>query len=144
MSAKLKPSLPCMCASLRRAARAVTQKYDEALRPLGLTSTQFTLLQALKLTREITQGALGEALAMDSTTLTRTLAIMRRHGWVASRRGTDRREHRLQLSARGAAQYGRAAPHWERAQSALRTRLGGERWEQLMHMLNKAAGAAAE
>ena len=60
-----------MCANFRRAARALTQCYDEAFRPLGLTITQFTILQALSLAGEITQGTLGEILAMDSTTLTR-------------------------------------------------------------------------
>jgi hypothetical protein len=41
------PNLPCMCASFRRAARVLTQLYDDALRPLGLRTTQFTILQAL-------------------------------------------------------------------------------------------------
>lgn len=63
---------PCMCATLRRASRALTQLYDEALRPLGLRATQFTVLQALSFTGEVSQGELGQLLAMDSTTLTRT------------------------------------------------------------------------
>src|ERR1700748_1129235 len=102
------PSLPCLCASFRRAARALTQHYDEAVRPLGLRVTQFTILQALSLTGEISQGKLGEILAMDSTTLTRTLDLMRRSGWVSRRRGTDRREWRLQLSSAGRDQFRRA------------------------------------
>src|SRR5437868_1305593 len=56
MSKPLIPALPCMCASLRRASRALTQRYDDALRPLGLTITQFTILQALSLAGEISQG----------------------------------------------------------------------------------------
>ena len=74
------PSLPCMCATLRRASRALTQLYDEALRPLGLRATQFTVLQALSLTGEVSQRDLGQLLAMDSTTLTRTLEILGGHG----------------------------------------------------------------
>ena len=66
-----------MCAGFRRTARALTQYYEEALRPLGLRGTQFTILQALSLAGEVTQGRLGEMLAMDSTSLTRTVAIMR-------------------------------------------------------------------
>src|SRR5712691_12742993 len=72
------PVVPCMCARFRRASRALTQLYDEALRPLGLRATQFTILQALSLAGEVSQGHLGEMLAMDSTTLTRTLEIMAR------------------------------------------------------------------
>ena len=78
--------LPCMCASLRRAARAVTQRYDEALRPAGIRLTQFTLLQMLSLTGPLTQGALSEQLAMDSTTLSRTLKPVEKAGWIRSRR----------------------------------------------------------
>ncbi len=71
-----------MCASLRRASRSLTQLYDEALRPLGLRATQFTILQALSLAGEVSQGELAQILAMDSTTLTRTLRIMGREGWI--------------------------------------------------------------
>src|SRR5438270_5043887 len=95
------PILPCMCANVRRAARALTQRYDDALRPLGLTITQFTILQALSLAGEPTQGELGELLAMDSTTLTRTLAIMSRNGWIGKHYGADRRERRLRLTRAG-------------------------------------------
>jgi len=88
-----------MCASFRRASRVLTQHYDRALRPLGVRATQFTLLQALSLAGEVSQGTLGEILAIDSTTLTRTLAIMGRRGWIAIRSGEDRRERWLSLSS---------------------------------------------
>jgi DNA-binding MarR family transcriptional regulator len=69
--------MPCMCGSFRRTSRALTKIYDQALRPLGLKATQFTVLQVLSRTGEVPQGQLGEMLAMDGTTLTRTLLIMR-------------------------------------------------------------------
>src|SRR5258708_31263265 len=84
------PDLPCMCASLRRTSRVVTQLYDEALRPLSLRATQFTVLQALSLAGEASQGALGQILPMDSTTLTHTLRIMGPEGWIAARPRDDR------------------------------------------------------
>src|ERR1700744_2084328 len=92
------PDLPCLCATLRRAARAVTQAYGRSMQMPDLRSTQFTVLQALEQAREITQGRLGAVLAMDSTTLPRTLAIIRREKLVAERRGQDRRERLLRLS----------------------------------------------
>src|SRR5260370_34327720 len=115
------PNLPCMCASFRRASRALTQLYEEALRPLGLRATQFTILQALSLAGEVSQGKLGEMLAMDSTSLTRTLAIMQREGWISERRGRpnadrpkeDRRQRWLCLAKAGQAQLNRALPVWE-------------------------------
>src|ERR1700756_3016571 len=122
--------LPCMCASFRRASRALTQHYEAALRPLGLRATQFTLLQALSLTGEVSQGTLGETLAIDSTTLTRTLAIMQRRGWIAIRSGEDRRERLLSLSKAGRTEYKRALPHWERVQQELRGRFGDKLWNE--------------
>src|SRR4029077_19437604 len=104
-------ALSCMCASFRRASRVLTQHYDAALRPLGLRGTQFTLLQALSLTGEVSQGILGEILAIDSTTLTRTLAIMERQGWIASQSGEDRRERLLSLTKVGTTQFKLALPH---------------------------------
>src|SRR6266853_4049961 len=108
MTKPLTPSLPCMCASFRRASRTLTQLYEDALRPVGLRATQFTVLQALSLAGEVTQGKLGQILAMDSTTLTRTLNIMGRNGWIAKRRGSDRREWRMRLSRAGEIQFKQA------------------------------------
>ena len=126
------PKLPCLCSSLRRAARAVTHIYEEALRPVGLRVTQFTILQTLERTGEVLQGRLGELLAMDSTSLTRTLKIMVRQGSVAERRGKDRRERWLRLSQDGAEQIARALPVWEEAQAMLREKLGEALWNGLL------------
>jgi DNA-binding MarR family transcriptional regulator len=133
-----------MCANVRRAARALTQRYDEALRPLGLTITQFTILQALSLAGEPTQGQLGEILAMDSTTLTRTLDIMNRNGWIGKHYGTDRRERRLRLTRAGEAELNRAVPYWRSAQEALRLRLGKQRWDDLTKLINDMSSMIAE
>lgn len=138
-------ALACMCASFRRATRVLTQYYDTALRPIGLRATQFTLLQALSLAGKISQGALGEILAIDSTTLTRTLAIMRRHGWITSRSGKDRRERWISLSEAGKAEFKRARPQWEKVQHRLRARLGNQRWNKLLNLTNEVtAGVTSE
>jgi DNA-binding MarR family transcriptional regulator len=135
------PSLPCMCASFRRASRALTQLYEEALRPAGLRGTQFTVLQTLSLAGEVTQGELGQILAMDSTTLTRTLNIMGRHGWIAKRRGDDRREWRMRLSKAGEAQLKQALPYWEKAQTQLQRHLGKELSDNLMKLTQNVTNA---
>ena len=131
------PVLPCMCASFRRASRALTHLYDEALRPLGLRATQFTILQALSLAGEVSQGELGQILAMDSTTLSRTLRIMGREGWIAERRGEDRRERLLSLAKAGRYQFNCALPSWEKAQAQLGRQLGDKRWHALMKLTNE-------
>lgn len=144
MKSPLTPTLPCTCANIRRAARAFTQRYDEALRPLGLTITQFTILQALSLAGEPTQGELGEILAMDSTTLTRTLDIMNRNGWIEKHYGTDRRERRLRLTRAGKSEFDRAVPYWRSAQETLRERLGKQRWDNLAKLINDTTSMLAE
>lgn len=135
-------TLPCLCANLRRTTRAVTHLYEEALRPLGLRATQFTILQVLERTGEITQGALGELLAIDSTTLTRTLHIMRRNGWIAERRGDDRRERWLGLAKAGRAQLVRATPAWEKTQSRLAKQLGEGPWRTLFTLTGELTSLA--
>jgi DNA-binding MarR family transcriptional regulator len=120
-----------MCGNFRRASRALTQFYEEELRPLGLRATQFTILQALSLAGKVSQRRLGEMLAMDSTSLTRTLAIMIRKGWVAEQRGADRRERRLSLSSAGELKLARVLPVWEKVQSRLDRKLGQKAWKSL-------------
>jgi DNA-binding MarR family transcriptional regulator len=135
------PDLPCLCANLRRAARALTQVYEDALRPVGLRGPQFTILQTLSLTGEVTQGRMAEILAMDSTTLTRTLAILERQGWIARREGEDRREWRIQLSKAGRSKFQHALPHWEKAQALIRKKLGEHRWADAMKFSNDVTRA---
>jgi DNA-binding MarR family transcriptional regulator len=140
MSQTLLPMLPCMCGSFRRTARALTQLYEEALRPLGLRATQFSILQVLSRAGEVSQGQLGEMLAMDSTSLTRTLAIMRRQGWIAERRGKDRRERLLCLANGGETQLRRALPVWEKVQSRLHRGLGEQAWNSLLQLTYEVTG----
>jgi DNA-binding MarR family transcriptional regulator len=139
-----RPTLPCLCASLRRVSREVTQLYEDALRPTGLRATQFTVLQALSIAGEVTQGDLARILAMDSTTLTRTLTIMGRHGWIAKRRGEDRREWRMRLSKAGQTRFKQALPHWEKAQARLRRQLGEELSDNVMTLTQKITNALIE
>src|SRR5271156_1768230 len=114
------PQLPCACANLRRAARAATRMYNQELRSSELELTQFTLLMTLDLAGEITQKNLGELLALDSTTLTRTLSFLVERGWIASKPGEDRREKLIALTPAGRRKFKQTQPDWERAQKKLR------------------------
>jgi DNA-binding MarR family transcriptional regulator len=136
--------LPCACANLRRAARVVTQFYDEALRPGGLRATQFTLLQALKLAPGISQKGLARLLGMDSTTLTRTLSLLRRRGWLRAEAGNDRRELHLALTPSGQREYNRVLPYWRSAQKRLRQAFGEANWNQVVDAAVRAAEATPE
>jgi DNA-binding MarR family transcriptional regulator len=131
-----------MCGSFRRTSRALTQVYEEAIRPFGLRASQLSILQVLSRAGEVSQGQLGQMLAMDSTSLTRTLAIMIRQGWIAERRGKDRRERRLRLAKSGEKLLQRALPDWDKVQSKLRRQLGDETWNNLLQLTRQVTGVA--
>jgi DNA-binding MarR family transcriptional regulator len=135
--------LPCACANLRRAARAVSQFYDEQLRGAGLNISQFTLLQVLSLAGKVTQGRLGRILVLDSTTLTRTLRTLEEKEWIRRRPGTDRRERYVELTRGGRSRFERALPAWNRAQKLLRERVGRRPWNGLMAELSRIAGISS-
>src|ERR1700680_1517655 len=123
--------LPCACANPRRTARAVTRMYNQELRASGLELTQFTLLMALNLTGETTQGNLGKLLALDTTSLTRMLKLLTKRGWIGVKAGDDRRQRLLRLTPSGRQKLQQSQPRWERAQRRLRRNLGGSRWTQI-------------
>ena len=138
------PALPCVGADLRQASRPLTQTYDEALRPLGPRATQFTVLQALWLAGEVSQGELGQMLARDSTTLTLTLEIMGRLGWIAKRNGKDRREPLLRLATAGQDQLQHTLPVWEKTQMELSRQLGDKRWHDFLKLTNEVTNLVTE
>jgi DNA-binding MarR family transcriptional regulator len=138
------PALPCACANLRRADRAVTRMYNQELRASGLEITQFTLMMALNITGEITQGELGVLLALDTTTLTRTLRLLKKRGWIGAKAGNDRRQRLLRLTSGGRRKFQQAQPHWQRAQGRLQRSLGESTWSQLAELLTEVTGATAD
>ena len=138
------PLVSCACGSLRRAARAATHLYDQELRGTGINTAQFGLLQALAKAGPVTQGRLGSLLALDSTTLSRTLRPLEAKRWIRCEPGKDRRERQLELTGAGRSQLDRATPPWQRAQRRLKERFGSERWEGLLAELAAVAVAARE
>jgi DNA-binding MarR family transcriptional regulator len=123
--------LPCACQNLRRLTRVVTRIYDQELRTVGMEIAQFGLLTALAAVGKANQKRLSAGFAMDSTTLTRTLGLLRKQGWVRSRRGKDRRERLFSLTEAGKQQLATAQPHWERAERRLRKELGDAGWKSM-------------
>lgn len=103
----------CLCLHLQRAARAVARQFDEALRPLGLTNGQFSLLMSLNRPEPPTIGNVAALLAMDRTTLTANLKPLERRGLAEVRiDGADRRSRRLILTRAGRDLLAAALPIW--------------------------------
>lgn len=138
------PVLPCACANLRRATRAVTRIYNQELQPTGLELTQFTLLMTLSITGEITQGQLGKILAMDTTTLTRMLGPLIKRGWMSVKAGRDRRQKLLQLTAAGREKFAQSRADWQRAQKVVRERLGEGIWNRMGALLTEITVAGGD
>jgi DNA-binding MarR family transcriptional regulator len=109
----------CWCLHVRRAARAVARRYDDALRPLGLSNGQFSLLMSLNRPEPASIGAVSALLGMDRTTLTANLKPLERRGLVTvTVDETDRRGRQMTLTPAGRTLLVAAIPLWERTQSA--------------------------
>jgi DNA-binding MarR family transcriptional regulator len=101
---------------VQRAARALGRRFDEVLRPFGLTNGQFSLLMSLNRPEPPPMGPVASLLAMDRTTLTAALKPLESRGLVKiSRDPTDRRSRILALTNKGHELLVRAIPAWERA-----------------------------
>tara|TARA_R110002072_G_scaffold36996_1_gene108557 strand:- start:257 stop:700 length:444 start_codon:yes stop_codon:yes gene_type:complete len=115
----------CICLRFRKAARRVSQIYDQHLEPYGLTITQYGLLGHIHRFEGIGVGALADKLVMDPTTLTRNLRPLERKGFVLMTPDEDdRRSRNLNLTTSGRRILDAARPGWRAAQEKIRTVLG--------------------
>jgi DNA-binding MarR family transcriptional regulator len=106
----------CLCLHVQRAARALARRFDDVLRPVGLTQGQFSLLTSLNRAEPPTIGAVATLLALDRTTLTANLKPLERRGLLKVKvDGEDKRSRRLILTPAGKAALTAAAPIWRRA-----------------------------
>ncbi|KAB2723028.1 MarR family transcriptional regulator [Brucella intermedia] len=104
----------CLCLHVQRAARALARRFDDALRPAGLTNGQFSLMMSLNRPVPPPMKPVAELLAMDQTTLTAALKPLQRQGWVEIIvNPDDRRERLLQLTPEGKATLAAAVPIWK-------------------------------
>jgi DNA-binding MarR family transcriptional regulator len=116
----------CLCLHLQRAARALARRFDEALRPLGLTSGQYSLMMSLNRPEPPTIGSVASLLAMDRTTLTAALKPLQRRRLVTVMvDANDRRSRRLKLTPAGRALLARAFPVWRRTHAEIDRLLPG-------------------
>ncbi|MGB0497018.1 MAG: MarR family winged helix-turn-helix transcriptional regulator [Rubricella sp.] len=130
----------CLCLHLQRAARAVGRIFDEALRPVGLTNGQYSLLMALNRPQAPRLKDVAPLLAMDRTTLTAALKPLERRGYVVVRPDEeDRRSRRLLLTDAGRDVLKRAVPIWRATHDLLDERLDDGGPETLRALLRQVA-----
>jgi DNA-binding MarR family transcriptional regulator len=129
----------CLCATARAASRELTRRYDAALRPAGLRTTQLSLLSRLEDEGPMTVSRLAARLGLDRTSLTRELAVLAGRDLVTITAGADRRARVVELAPAGSDALAVAWPHWEAAQAAAFAGLGRERTARLIDDLRAAA-----
>ncbi len=130
---KLGEEVPvCACFNMRKAARAITQLYDDVLRPSDLRVTQFSILAVTRRLEPVTVTRLAEETVTDRTTLTRNLRLLTRRRLVRVTPGQDRREREVTLTDRGRAALAQAYPLWKSVQSQVAQRLGRERFRRML------------
>jgi DNA-binding MarR family transcriptional regulator len=139
MSTKLTASevyATCVCLGVQRAARGVARRYDEALRPVGITSGQFTILSSLLRDNPTPIGSLAELLGLDRTTLNRNLRPLEADKLITTVADpNDARVRRIQLTLAGRNKLDEAIPLWRKVQSQSNGRLGKTGWQNLRPLL---------
>jgi DNA-binding MarR family transcriptional regulator len=114
----------CLCLHVQRAARALARRFDDALRPIGLTNGQFSLLMSLNRPEPPDMGAVASLLGMDRTTLTAALKpLQRRRLLRVAADPKDGRSRIMTLTPKGRRLLARAVPVWRRTHAAVETLL---------------------
>ena len=125
----------CTCGELRKAARAITILYDDAIKSSGLLSTQFGLLQVIYNIDSIRISDLADKLRMDRTTLTRNLSVLEREGLIKISQGKDLRTRIVTATQKGRSAVAKALPLWNEVQRKVRQKMGESSWHELMQNL---------
>ena len=126
----------CNCFAVRSAARHVTQLYDRFLAPIGLRTTQFSILAKLKRNGPLTINALATDMAMDRTTLSRNILPLERNGLITIEpTASDRRAKALRLTRAGEKRLQAAIKAWSQAQARFVTTFGTKRAADLRVLL---------
>ena len=124
----------CLNLELRKANRVLSQLYDSYLQDLGLKTSQFSILRAVRYLKKTTNSELQEVLVLDQTSLSRALKPLIRDGLIDANPGADRRQKELSLTAKGKALYREAEEHWNKAQEYVSQVLGEESKQRLLAM----------
>ncbi len=131
----------CTCLAVRQAARHITQFYDQHLAPVGLRTTQFSILARLKRLGPMTINALADELVMDRTTLGRNILPLEREGLISVAPGrTDRRSKELRLTDVGIERLKAAREGWKKAQKEFAAAFGDERAAGLARLAARGFG----
>src|SRR3981189_1039691 len=135
---------PCVCSTLRMVTRVVTQLYDDSLRPSGLRVTQFSILAMIARLGEASLRQLEDELAIDQTTLTRSLVLLERDGVIERASHPDGRIKAMRLTATGRQTLEVAPPLSAQAQAKVLRELGTKAWADAQRRLTRLHHVAVQ
>ncbi len=127
----------CLARRARLLSRVISRIYDEALRPVGLKASQLTVLAAISTAKRARPATLYRRLALEQSTFSRNVALMKRRGWVAARPGEDEQSPELRLTKKGEALLAAALPRWREAQRRATRILGTEGDRALLDLVDE-------
>lgn len=133
----LKQPSMCHCTNMRRSSRAITQFYDELLKPSGLKVTQYSLLNHLRRLGPLTMNELSQAIRLERTTLVRNLKPLENKGLVSILAEKTSQAHLVHLTEKGLKALEMAFPYWNQAQQELKELLTEEEIDVFMGALQK-------
>jgi DNA-binding MarR family transcriptional regulator len=125
----------CTCGELRKAARAITLLYDNALKSSGLLSTQLNVLDVICNSDSTKISDLSGKQGMDRTTLTRNLSVLERQGFIKISPGRDHRTRIVTATQKGHNAVAKALPLWNEVQDKVKQQMGENSWRELMQNL---------
>jgi DNA-binding MarR family transcriptional regulator len=130
----------CLCLHVQRAARTLARRFDDALRPFGLTNGQFSLLMSLNRPEPPGMAAVASLLAMDRTTLTAALKPLQRRGLIEiAANPADRRTRQIKLTPTGRSLLVQALPVWKSTHRAVEDLLSEQDPDRLRKSLRALA-----
>lgn len=127
---------PCYCINLRQAANMLTKYYDQAFEPLGITTSQFSLLDAVYLLESSNKSQLAQFTKLDRTTIIRGLHVLSKKKLIHEVSGENSRNNLIQLTKIGASTVKEGLIIWEQVQAKVKTALGEENIAILIQILS--------
>ena len=127
----------CLFSKTRTVSRYVTNHYTNALKEVGVTPVQYSMLTAVQILKQGNINDLSSALNMDRTTINRNLKPLVRDGYVNVNESDDKRERRITITKEGEELYQKGYIEWEKAQKELRDNIGKESWDEINSVLEK-------
>ena len=127
----------CVAYKMREATRKLSRRYDEALKPVGIKGTQFSMLNVITLLEGMTLSELAEKMGLERTTLLRNLQPLERRGFIKLSEEGFRRARTAEITDQGLAILEKAIPLWQGAQASLKAEIGAQAWSDISSSIDQ-------